>query len=154
VLYETFARKMWDILEKKYLTKNLASRLHMKRRLNHFQLKRGLSIDEHMDNYTKLLTDLVNVDVSIEEDDKALIFLNSLPDEEYVTFVLTLTNGKQTLNYSDVSAALVNYEVRRKDKHSSSNGTSTEVLTVRCRDSNRKGKGESGRSKSMSVSEI
>jgi len=41
-----------------------------------------------------------------------------------------------------VSAALVNYEVRRKDKQSSSNGTSAEALMVRGRGFNRKGKGE------------
>jgi len=68
-----------------------------------------------MNNYTKLLTNLVNVDVEIKEDDKVLILLNSLSDEEYEIFILTLINGKQTLNYSDVPAALVNYEVRRKD---------------------------------------
>ena len=37
---------------------------------------KGLFIDEHMDNYTKFLIDLVNVDVKIEEEDKALILLN------------------------------------------------------------------------------
>ena len=79
---------------------------------------------EHMNNYNKLLIDLVNVDVKIEEEDKALILLNSCPEKEYETFILTLINGRQTLNYSDVSAALVNYEVRRKDKQSSSNSTS------------------------------
>jgi len=36
-------------------------------------LKKGLSIAEHMNNYTKLLTDLVNVDMDIEEQDKALM---------------------------------------------------------------------------------
>ena len=47
-----------------------------------------------MNNYTKLLTDLVNVDVKIEKEYKTLILLNSLPDEEYETYTLTLTNGK------------------------------------------------------------
>ena len=42
----------------------------------------------------KLLTELINVDVSIKEEDKALILLNSLHDEEYETFVLNLINGK------------------------------------------------------------
>ena len=64
-----------------------------------------------MNNYTKFLAGLVNVNVEIEEEDKAVIVLNSLLDEEYETFVLTLINSKQTLNYSDVSAALVNYKV-------------------------------------------
>ena len=64
-----------------------------KRRLYHFQLKRGLSIDEHMNNYMKLLADLINVDVAIEEEDKAAILLKSLPDEEFETFILILING-------------------------------------------------------------
>ena len=73
VLYETSAKKMWEILEKKYLTKSIESRLLLKRRLYRFQLKKELSIAEHMNNYTKLLTDLVNVDMDIEEQDKALM---------------------------------------------------------------------------------
>jgi len=100
-----------------------------------------------MNNYTKFLTNLVNMDVAIEEEDKALILLNSLPDEECEIFILTLINGKQTLNYSDVSATLVNYEMRRKDKQFSFNSTSVEALTVRDKGSNRKGKGERERSK-------
>ena len=71
-------------------------------------MKRGCSINEHMNSYTKLLTDLVNVDVEIDEEDKTVILLNSLPKEEYETFTLTLINGRQTL--SEVSAALVKYE--------------------------------------------
>jgi len=59
-----------------------------------------------------------------------VILLNSLPDEKYETFVLTLISSKQTLNYSDVSAALVNYEVRRKDKQYSFNDTTTKVMTA------------------------
>jgi len=93
-----------------------------------------------MNNYTKLLADLINVDVEIEEKDKAAIHLNSLPNEEYETFVLTLINGKQTLNYSDLSAALINYEVRRKNKQSSSNSNSAEALTVSGRSSVRRAK--------------
>jgi len=42
-----------------------------------------------MNNYTKFLADLVNVDMAIEEEDKTLILLNSLPDKEYETFILT-----------------------------------------------------------------
>ena len=53
-----------------------------------------------------------------------------------------------TLNYSDELAALVNYEVRRKDKQSSSKGTTAEVLMVRGRCSTRKGKNERERSES------
>jgi len=73
VLYETSSNEDADILEKKYLMKSIESRLFLKRRLYHFQLKKGLSIAEHMNNYIKLLTDLINVDVDIKKEDKALI---------------------------------------------------------------------------------
>jgi len=48
-----------------------------------------------------------------------------------------------------MSAALVNYRVRRQDRLSSS-GSTTAALAVRGRSSNRKGRGDHGRSKSKS----
>ena len=86
MLHETSARQLWEILKKKYLTKSIELRLQSKRRLYCFQMKREISFDEHMNSYTKLLTDLVNVDVKIDEEDKIVILLNSLPDEKYEIF--------------------------------------------------------------------
>ena len=79
-----------------------------------------------------------------------MILPNSLPDEKDETFTLFLINGRQTLNYSEVSAALVNYEIMRQDKLSSHGSTSAEALALRCKISNRKGKGNRERSKSRS----
>jgi len=61
VMTETSAKKIWEILKRKYLTNNIKNHLHLKRRLHRFQLKRGISIGEHMNNYMKLLADLANV---------------------------------------------------------------------------------------------
>ena len=60
-------------------------------------MRRGCSINEHLNRYTNLLTDLVNVDVEIDEEDKAVILLNSLLQGEYETFTLTLINGRKFL---------------------------------------------------------
>jgi len=117
----------------------------LKRRLYHFQLKRGVSINEHINTYTKLLANLANVNVVIEEEDKAFILLSSLPEEGYETFVLSLINGRISLNYSEVATALVNLELRRKDKESVG-GISTEALTVRGRSLNQRAENR-GRSK-------
>jgi len=110
-----------------------------------FQLKRKISISDHIYNYTKHLADLANEDVVIEDENKTLILLSSLPHEGYETFVLTLINGRTSLSYVEVTTALVNLELRRKDKESF-NGTSAEVLTVKGRSPNQKG-GDRGRSK-------
>ena len=111
-------------------------------------MQRGCSINEHLNRYTKLLTHLVNVDVETNEEDKAVILLNSLPREEYETFTLTLINGRKSLNYNEVSAALVSYEARRQDRLSSSGSTTVEALAVRGRSFNKKGRDDQGRSKS------
>jgi len=80
--------------------------------------------------------------VKIDEEDKAVILLNSLPKEEYEIFTLTLTYGRQSLNYNEVPAALVNYEVRRHDQLFYSESTTVEALAVRGRSFNRKGRGD------------
>ena len=69
--------------------------------------------------------------------------MSSLSDEEYETFVLILTNGKASLSYNDMSAALVNHEARKKDKEFSSSSTTKEALTTRGVGFNhQKGKGD------------
>jgi len=66
------------------------NRLNLKRRLYHFQLNKKISIDDHMNNDTKLLVDLTNVDEVIKDKDKVLILLSSLSDEGYETIIQTL----------------------------------------------------------------
>ena len=95
----------------------------------------------------EFLVGLANVDVTIEEEAKALILLSFLPSEDYETLILTLFNGKQSLSYHKINSALVNRELRRKEKKSSTS-TLTQALTVRGRGFNQKGKGERERSKS------
>ena len=80
--------------------------MQLKSKLYGFQMQRGCSVNEHLNRYTKLLTDLVNVDVETSEEDKAVILLNSLPREEYEAFTLTFLNGSQSLNYDEVSLHL------------------------------------------------
>jgi len=81
-------QERWEIFKSKYLMKSIKNQLHLKRRFYCFQLKKEISIGEHMNNYMKLLADLAKVDEVIKDKDKSLILLNSLSDEEYETFVL------------------------------------------------------------------
>ena len=58
-----------------------------------------------------------------------------------------MINGRKFLNYSEVSAALVSYEVRRQDRLSFSGNTTTEALAVRGKSSNMRERDDQGRSK-------
>ncbi|KAK8952544.1 hypothetical protein KSP39_PZI003453 [Platanthera zijinensis] len=117
-MLETSVGNLWRTLENKYLTKSVENRLHMKRRLYRFQMRRGVSIDEHLNEFTKLLADLLNLDEDVGDVDKTLLLLNSLPDV-YENFTMSLIHEKEVLKYSEVSTTLLNHEFRRRDKESS-----------------------------------
>ena len=101
-----------------------------------------------MEIFTIIITDFVYVDVKIDEEGKVVIVLNSLPDEEYETFTLTLINGRQTFNYSKATDALVNYVIRRPDRISSSKNILPEALAEKGKSFNQKGRGDQERSMS------
>jgi len=127
VINETLAKKIWETPSSKYLTKSIENHLHLKRRLCHFQLKRETSISKHVNIYTKLLANLTNLTVVIDDEDKLLILLSSLADEGYDIFVLIVINRIASLSYKEMTTALVNLEKRRKNKEYSTNNTSAEV---------------------------
>ena len=56
-----------------------------------------------------------------------------------------MINKRKSLNYNEVSAALVNYKVRRHDILSSVESTTVEALAVGGRSLNPKGRDDQGR---------
>ena len=82
----------------------------------------------------KLLIDLANVNETIKNEDKMLVMLSSFSDDDYETSVLTLIICKSLHSYDKIFSALVNHELKRKDKESSSN-ILAETLTARGRSS-------------------
>lgn len=71
-------------------------------------------MNTHLDSFNKILADLQNLEVEIVDEDKALLLLNSLPDS-YDHLTTTLLYGKDEVKFNDVSNALMNNEVRKKD---------------------------------------
>ncbi|KAL7181375.1 hypothetical protein ACSBR1_040290 [Camellia fascicularis] len=140
-------KKLWKALEDKFMTKSIENRLYLKKRLFRFDYKKGILMNEHLNNFNKILTDLKNLDDHIGDEDKALLLLNSLPDS-YDHLTTTLLYGKEKIKYVDVANALVNNEFRRKDK-SANRDSASEALTVRGRTNNRR---YAGRGKSRSKS--
>lgn len=76
----------------------------MKRRLYTFSIKVWIAIKDHLDEFNKLILYLENVNIVLEDEDKALIMLSSLLDL-YEYFVDTLLYGRQKLTLKDVKNA-------------------------------------------------
>ncbi|KAG8502473.1 hypothetical protein CXB51_000399 [Gossypium anomalum] len=103
-----------------------------------------MSMNDHVNSFNKILADLLNLDEKFEDEDRALLLLNSLPDE-YDHLTTTLLYGKDTITFDAVCIALYRSETRKKDKRDHRD-TTAEVLTVRGRSHSSKS-GRKGKSK-------
>ncbi|GKA30357.1 hypothetical protein Tco_0716662, partial [Tanacetum coccineum] len=56
----------------------------------------GTKLGDHIDEFNKLILDLVNIDIEIEDEDQALMLLTSLPSS-YENFVETLLYERESL---------------------------------------------------------
>lgn len=63
------------------------------------------TILDDLDEMNKLILDLANMNIEIDDEDKAIIFLNSLP-KSFTTFVETMKYARETLSFEDVQKAL------------------------------------------------
>ncbi|KAH9696084.1 hypothetical protein KPL71_023037 [Citrus sinensis] len=114
---EECAMTLWCTLEEKYLLKSPENRLHAMSQVYGFRMKPGVSMHDHVSRFEKLLADLKNLDEDIKDEVKAMILLQSLP-EEYSHFVTTLIYGKSVIVFKDFCTALTSLEIRNNDKNS------------------------------------
>lgn len=68
---------------------------------------------DHLDKFNKLILDLENENIVLEDKNRALILLSSLPDS-YEHFVDILLYGKQTLTLKDIKNALEPKDLKKR----------------------------------------
>jgi hypothetical protein len=73
VARETTAVAMWDKLDSLYMTKSL--RQCLKQQLYLYRMVETKSIMEQLTKFNKIIDDLANIDVSLDDKDKALHLL-------------------------------------------------------------------------------
>ena len=84
-------------------------------------MQEGQKLQNHIDDFNKLCLDLENLNISYEEEDKALILLHSLP-KSYKHFVDILKHGRDTISLEDVIGALNSKELQQKVEMNKSAG--------------------------------
>ncbi|CAO2142897.1 unnamed protein product [Urochloa humidicola] len=122
------AKEIWDNLEEKFMPKTLARKLYLKQKLYGLKMREESDLAEHINVFNQLIADLLEVDVKIEDEDRAIIVLCSLP-KSYEPLVTTLTYGKEKVNVDEIIAALLAHEQRRKNN--SSGELSGSAFTIR-----------------------
>lgn len=128
------------------MTKSLANRLLLKQQLYSFKIGDEMKVTDQIDEFIKILDDLENIEVTLEDEDKALILLNALP-KSYENFKDAMIFGReQALSLCEVQSARQSKELQRKLQ---GKGESLgESLIVRGRPEKRTHKGNKSRSRS------
>ena len=96
-----------------YMMKSLSNKLYLKKQLYGLRMKEGTTALEHLNLFNKVISELLAVDVKIDEEDKALILLSSLP-VSYDHIVTTMLYGKETLILEEITSTLLSNEIRKR----------------------------------------
>uniref|UniRef100_A0A2N9J203 Integrase catalytic domain-containing protein n=1 Tax=Fagus sylvatica TaxID=28930 RepID=A0A2N9J203_FAGSY len=151
VMEENSTTGIWLNLEKRYMSKSLMNKLHLKQKLYGLKMTEGVDLRQHINTFKQIISDMLRIDIKFEDEDKAMMLLTSLP-ASYEHLVTTLLYGKETLELEEVSGALLDHYQR---KHKDSAESSGEGLVVkgyqdRGRKKDKDEKSARGRSKSKS----
>nr|GEV54223.1 retrovirus-related Pol polyprotein from transposon TNT 1-94 [Tanacetum cinerariifolium] len=146
VTREMTAAGVWSKLETLYMTKSLANKLYLKKKLYTFYMPVGRKISEHIDEFNKIVLDLANIEVKFKDEDLALLLITSLP-ASYDYFVDTLLYGREALTLEDVMATLNSKEIKERSKAKGDDGKG---LYVRGRTDHRDSRQSRGKSRSKS----
>lgn len=126
---ETTAAGVWAKLEQLYMTKSLANRLYMKQRLYSYKFTQDRGIGEQLDEFNKLLDDLENIDVKIEDEERAIMLLSALP-KSFEHLKDAMLFGRETsVSIEEVQSALRAKELQKQNDEKQ--GSSREGLNIK-----------------------
>ncbi|GKE21323.1 hypothetical protein Tco_1432835 [Tanacetum coccineum] len=93
-----------------------SERLYMKKKLYTYYMSPGTKLGDHIDEFNKLILDLANIDIEIEDEVQALMLLTSFPSS-YENFMETLLYGRESLTMEDVLTTLNLRELKKRTEY-------------------------------------
>lgn len=110
VVNETSAKELWVKLESRYMSKSLANKLRLKESLYTLRMAEGTSIQTHLNEFNSIIIDLENLEVKIDDEDKAVLLVVSLPPSFKHFKEIMLYGNRETLSFEDVKSNLLSKE--------------------------------------------
>ena len=107
VFGEYYARNMWKKLGNLYQSKSLVNKLFLRKKLYHPRTKDGDSVTNHLNVFNTLISQLIFVDINMEEEDKCITLLCSLLESWDNLVVEIGSSTKSTLKFEDIVASLL-----------------------------------------------
>ena len=154
VMEENTTAGIWLNLEKRYMSKSLTSKLHLKQKLFGLKMSEGADLRQHINIFKQIISDLLRIDVKFEDEDKTMMLLTSLL-ASYEYLVTTLLYEKETLEVEKVSNVLLDHSEWKQKNSAESSGDELVVKSYQDRgrkiDRNDKSAKERSKSKSKTV---
>ncbi|GJS85912.1 retrovirus-related pol polyprotein from transposon TNT 1-94 [Tanacetum coccineum] len=98
------------LMKKAYI---LSKQTVSEKKLYTYYMSPSTKLSDHIDECNKLILDLTNIDIEIEDEDQTLMLLTSL-SSSYENFVETLLYGRESLTMEDVLATLNSRELKKR----------------------------------------
>ncbi|KAE8712086.1 cytochrome P450 71A9-like [Hibiscus syriacus] len=114
VMHLSSPDKIWRKLESQFMSKSLTTKLYLKQLLYGLKMKDDHDLAQHVNVFNQIVSDLARVDVKIEDEDRVMILLCSLP-LSYEHMVTTLTYGKEPINVEEITTALLAHNQRKQN---------------------------------------
>ncbi|KAL8487130.1 hypothetical protein ACS0TY_023704 [Phlomoides rotata] len=139
---------VWRKLESLYQTKSVSNKLYVKQKLLDFRMSEDKNLSEQLDTFNRYVDDLEDLDVKLEDDDKALMLLNALPKSLENFKDAVLFGSQDGVSYDGVLAAVKTKILRVQGRDAKANKKAhdpTESLNVKFKKRKKfqKGKGVS-----------
>uniref|UniRef100_A0A2N9HJ44 Integrase catalytic domain-containing protein n=1 Tax=Fagus sylvatica TaxID=28930 RepID=A0A2N9HJ44_FAGSY len=78
VMEENSTAGIWLNLEKRYMSKSLMNKLHLKQKLYGLKMTEGADLRQHINTFKQIISDMLRIDIKFEDEDKAMMLLTSL----------------------------------------------------------------------------
>lgn len=101
VAYDVFVVGLWLKLESLYMTKSFTNKLYFKQYLYTMRMKECRSLEAHFYEFNKIIVNLKNINIKIDDEDQVIIVLCSLP-ASYGHFITSLLYGKDTISMENI----------------------------------------------------
>jgi hypothetical protein len=110
------------------MTKSLVNKLLLKDGLYTIHMSEGTSMQSHLNEFNLIIVDLESLDVKIDNEDKAILLVVSLPPSFKHFKEIMLYGNHTSLSFENVKSNLLSKEKFDVDSHSEPKG---ECLIVR-----------------------
>ena len=109
--------EVWDTLENQFQKRTWANKLTLKRKLSSMKLKEGQSVSEHIKSMTEIFQELSIIGEPLEEEDRVVQLLTSLP-KKFNVLVTALESNPEVPSMEIVTERIMHEDRKLKESES------------------------------------